>query len=191
MSEFEPKVAPWEDFVLRLIAIYKLIKAAVFIALGVGLLHFVHRDINAFLNEYVLEHNIDPENNLISHLVDWALKHPSSLTSGWIKIYSYVAFFYASIFALEGIGLYLRKHWAEYFVVIVTGSFLPLEFYETYRGLALWKFAVILGNLLIVAYLIHRLILDAKFKENEAKQKELVAEAEEPASKPVASKVTS
>ena len=30
----------------------------------------------------------------------------------------------------EGVSLLLRKRWAEYFTVIVTASFIPLEIYE-------------------------------------------------------------
>ena len=84
----------------------------------------------------------------------------------------YAAFFYAALFAAEGIGLYLRKHWAEYIVVIVTGSLLPLEIYELFVKLAWWKFAAVVGNLLIVAYLIHRLLLDARFKAQQRKRKQ-------------------
>jgi uncharacterized membrane protein (DUF2068 family) len=164
MSDSNPRVAPWEDFVLRLIALYKFAKAALFFAFGFGLLQLLHRDVSQFLNEYVLEYHIDPENRLLHKLLSWALDHASSLTDHKIRFISYVVFFYGAIFLVEGIGLYLRKHWAEYMVLLSTGLLLPIEFYEIHRKLALWKFGVILGNLLIVAYLIHRLLLDARFK---------------------------
>ena len=38
MSAPATRVAPWEDFVLRLIAIYKLLHAVFFTAVGFGLL---------------------------------------------------------------------------------------------------------------------------------------------------------
>jgi len=164
MSAPTPRLAPWEDFVLRLIAIYKLAKAALFFALGFGFLQLMHQDVAQFLNDYVIEYHIDPENRLLHRLLKWMLDHASSLTDHRIAFISFGAFFYATIFAAEGIGLYLRKHWAEYMVLISTGSLLPIEFYELYLRLAWWKFGVLLGNLLIIIYLIHRLLLDARFK---------------------------
>jgi len=158
------RVAPWEDFVLRLIALYKLAKAALFFALGFGFLQLMHQDVAQFLNDYVIEYHIDPENRLLHRLLKWMLDHASSLTDHRIAFISFGAFFYATIFAAEGIGLYLRKHWAEYMVLVSTGSLLPIEFYEIYLKLAWWKFGVLFGNLLIIVYLIHRLLLDARFK---------------------------
>ena len=192
MSEPELKVAPWENVVLRLIALYKLGKAAVFITAAVGLRQFINTDVNQFLNDYILEHKYDPENRLIHAVTTWVDQNAPYFDSHHIRFYSYVLFFCAAYFILEGIGLYFRKHWAEYLVIISTGLLLPIEFYEFWGQIYGLKLAIILGNVLIVAYLIHRLILDAKFKAEQAKERELAAEAKEPASKPSAvSKVTS
>jgi uncharacterized membrane protein (DUF2068 family) len=167
MSEPETRVAPWEDYVLRLIALYKLAKAVLFAAFGFGILQLMHQDVAQFLKEYVIEYHIDPENRLLHKLLNWSLDHASYLTDHRIALFSFAAFFYATIFAAEGIGLYLRKHWAEYMVLISTGSLLPIEFYEIYLKLAWWKFGVLLGNLLIIIYLVHRLILDARYKADQ------------------------
>jgi uncharacterized membrane protein (DUF2068 family) len=164
MPEPPARVAPWEDFVLRLIALYKFAKAVVFFALGFGLMQLLHRDVNQFLNEYVIEYHIDPENRLLHKLLVWTLDHASSLTDHKIRFISYLVFFYATIFLAEGIGLYMRKHWAEYMVLLSTGLLLPIEVLEIHRKLAFWKFGVLFGNLLIIVYLVHRLILDARFK---------------------------
>lgn len=169
MSAPAPRLAPWEDWVLRVIAIYKLVKAAIFFVAGLEVRNLLHKDVRQFLSDYVTEHQIDPENRFLHDTLDWLLRHASDLTDHKIRFMSYVAFFYAAIFLLEGIGLYLRKHWAEYMVLISTGSLLPIEFYELYLSLAWWKFAVLLGNLLIVAYLIHRITLDARMKAKAAR----------------------
>ena len=36
-------------------------------------------------------------------------------------------------------GLLLRKHWAEYFTIITTGLFIPLEIYELVRHFTVTK----------------------------------------------------
>jgi len=159
MSAPQTKVALWEDVVLRTIAVYKLIHALFFIALGFGLLRLRHHNPVDFLYNYIiLPYHLNPE----SRMIDWVLDEAQTLTSHKLSILGYAAFFYAALFLAEGIGLYLRKRWAEYVVVVVTRSFLPFEFWEIYLRLAWWKFAVVFGNLMILVYLIHRLMLDSR-----------------------------
>jgi len=164
------RVAPWEDFVLRFIAIYKLLHALFFIAVGFGLLRLRGHSVVEVLNTYIIiPYHLNPE----SRVVDWLLDKADTLTSHRLLLLAYAAFFYAALFAVEGIGLYLRKHWAEYLVVAVTGSLLPFEIFELcVTSLAWWKFAVVVGNLLIVTYLIHRLLLDARSKAQQIQDKQ-------------------
>jgi uncharacterized membrane protein (DUF2068 family) len=169
MSAPTTRVAPWEDFVLRLIAIYKLAKAVIAFALGLELLRFMHHDVAQFLRDYVIDpYHFDPENRFLK----WLLEAASHLTTHKLEFLSFGAFFYGAVFAAEGIGLYLRKHWAEYMVLISTGSLLPIEFWEIYLKLAWWKFGVVVGNLLIIVYLVHRLLLDARFKAQQLQEKQ-------------------
>jgi len=164
MSAPAPHVAAWEDFVLRLIAVWKLFHAVFFTAVGFGLLRLRHHNVVEFLNSYVIiPYHLNPEDRF----VDWVLSR-AELLAPHFGLLGWGAFFYAALFAAEGIGLYLRKHWAEYLVVIVTGSLLPIEAYELcITPLALWKCVAVIGNMLIVAYLVHRLLLDARCKEQQ------------------------
>lgn len=167
MSSSTTRVAPWEDFILRLIAIYKLLHSLFFISLGFGLLKLRHHNVVEVLNHYViLPFHLDPEHltNPENEFVDWLLKQAGQISPHMLFLLSWTLFFYAALFAVEGIGLYLRKHWAEYFVVIITGSFLLPEIYALTLKFALWKVAAVTGNVAIISYLIHRLILDARFK---------------------------
>jgi len=154
------RIAPWEDFVLRIIAIYKLLHATFFTAVGLGLLRLRGHNVPEFLHTYIIIPYHLPEDRLIN----WLLDEADTLTSHKLLLLGYAAFFYAALFAAEGIGLYLRKHWAEYLVAIVTGSLLPIEAWEVFHRPVWWKFVVIAGNLLIVAYLVHRIMLDARTK---------------------------
>ena len=162
MSASSPKIAPWEDLALRLIAIYKFIKAFLALILGLTLLHFVHYDVAAYLHDYIIvpreteNFQGDSENRLLN----WLYEQAVNLTPHKMRLSAYASFFYATVFAVEGAGLYLKKHWAEYMVLIVTGSFLPFEGWLLYHHPVWWKFVLILGNLLIIAYLAHRIRLD-------------------------------
>ena len=152
-------VAPWEDFVLRLIGVFKLAKATLFIAIGIGLINLMHKNVADLLKTYIIDPmHFDPENRLLKWLLDTA----SDLTDRKIEFVTFGAFFYAAVFATEGIGLILRKHWAEYMVLISTGALLPVEIYEIAFEFAWWKVVIMSVNVAILIYLIHRLLLDSR-----------------------------
>jgi uncharacterized membrane protein (DUF2068 family) len=74
-----------------------------------------------------------------------------------VALVSIGSFFYAALFATEGIGLLLHQRWAEYFTTIATASFLPLEFYELSQHPTIFKILVIIANIAIVVFLIWQL----------------------------------
>ena len=51
----------------------------------------------------------------------------------------------------------MRKRWAEYFTVISTAVFIPLEVYEIFHRFTGVKVGVLAVNVAIVWYLIQRL----------------------------------
>jgi uncharacterized membrane protein (DUF2068 family) len=170
MSDTTTRVAPWEDFVLRVIAIYKLSHAAFLIAVGFGLLRLRHHNIVDFLNDnLIIPYHINPE----SHFVDWLLNYAQKFAP-WMSLAGYAAFVYAALFATEGIGLYLRKHWAEWLVVAATGLFVPFELWALFEHVVWWKILLLAGNLCIVGYLAHRITLEARLKRRAARLKPVV-----------------
>jgi len=156
------KLTRWDEWVLRIIAVYHLLKAGFFFLLSFGLKHYVRGDMSTFLQDYLIEpFHFDPSSKFLQAL----LAHASDLTPRTLRFFSYVFFAYAIIFAIEGVGLYLRKRWAEYMVVIVVTSLLPFELYEIYVKLAWWKIGLVAGNLLVVAFLIKILLDGAEHKK--------------------------
>ncbi|MDQ2849061.1 MAG: DUF2127 domain-containing protein [Actinomycetota bacterium] len=61
---------------------------------------------------------------------------------------------YAALEVVEGIGLWLLKRWGEYFAVIATAIFLPLEVRELLRGITFTRGAAFVINLAAVVYLL-------------------------------------
>ncbi|HEV2638380.1 MAG TPA: DUF2127 domain-containing protein [Actinocrinis sp.] len=61
---------------------------------------------------------------------------------------------YAVIELIEGVGLWLVKRWGEYFAMVATGLFLPVEVYELTEKLSLFKTATFLLNVAAVVYLL-------------------------------------
>jgi uncharacterized membrane protein (DUF2068 family) len=65
-----------------------------------------------------------------------------------------VAFLYATLFIVEGVGLWMARRWAEYLTIIATSSFVPFEVYELFRHVTWPRTVTLVINLLVVAYLV-------------------------------------
>lgn len=142
--------APHHRFGLALIACFKLVKAALLLAVAVGLLRSIHRDVGSLVEHWVTVFRGDPDNRYI-HLT---LAKIAGLNPRQLEALSAGSFFYAALLSTEGLGLWFEKGWAEYLTVIATSSFIPLELYELARGWSVNKGLVLLINLVIVGYLI-------------------------------------
>jgi uncharacterized membrane protein (DUF2068 family) len=133
-----------------LIALFKLVKGILLVAAGIGALKLLHKDIGDVLQNTLDVLGVDPDNRYAHSLLVRLL----SVNDHTLKEISAGTFAYAAVFLTEGTGLVLRKRWAQYFTIIVTTSFLPLEIYELARRPSVPKVAVIVVNIAIVAYLV-------------------------------------
>jgi uncharacterized membrane protein (DUF2068 family) len=61
---------------------------------------------------------------------------------------------YGLLEAVEGVGLWLAKRWAEYLTVVATAAFLPLEVVELTRTVTVTKVGAFLINVAAVLYLV-------------------------------------
>jgi len=71
-----------------------------------------------------------------------------------LRALSVGTFIYSALFFTEGIGLFLRKRWAEILTIVATAGLIPLEVYEIFHRPGPLKVLVLLINLAVVAYLI-------------------------------------
>jgi uncharacterized membrane protein (DUF2068 family) len=138
---------------LRLIALFKLLKALLLIGVGFGALRLIHADVWVLAASWADRLNIDPQNRhlgaLLSRLVDADPRTFAAIAAG--------SFVYAAVLFTEGVGLWFRRRWAEYFTIIVTSSLIPLELYEVWKRVTVPRVAIIVVNVAIVAYLVREL----------------------------------
>lgn len=139
--------------VLRLIAFFKLLKAATLIATGIGAFKLIHGDIGHVLEHWAAEVHVDPGAHFVSH----AIHRITNIPPRRIRELGIVSFIYAGLFLTEGIGLMLLKRWAEWFTVIITASLVPIELYETIHRLTAVKVLVLTINIAVVFYLVHHI----------------------------------
>ena len=145
-----------QNALLRLIAVFKLLKAAALIVTGIGILKLMHNDIADTLQHWVATLGIDPGRRFVSEAIERATSIPSEKT----RALGIVSFVYAALFVTEGIGLWLLKRWAEWFTVIITASLLPVEIYEIARRPTAIRILVPLLNVAVLLYLVRRIRAD-------------------------------
>jgi uncharacterized membrane protein (DUF2068 family) len=58
------------------------------------------------------------------------------------------------VFAIEGVGLWMQKRWAEWMTTIVTASLIPIEVWELVARPNFGKAAVVVANIAIVGFLV-------------------------------------
>jgi uncharacterized membrane protein (DUF2068 family) len=141
---------------IRLIALFKLMKAVLLIAVGLGVLHLLHRDVAGVLAHWVKTFGLDPGDRYVERVLQKAV----ALTPNTIRGLGVGSFFYAGLFLTEGIGLWLVKRWAEWFTVIMTSSLVPVEIYEIYRHPTVLKVLVLIVNIAVAGFLLYRIRAD-------------------------------
>ncbi len=134
---------------LLLIAAYKLLQSVLFVAIGVGVLHLLHRDIANDLAILADHLNFNPE----SHFVNFVLEKASLINDPILRSIGLAAFAYAGIGFAEGIGLYLEKAWGEYLTIVITASFLPFEAFEIFHKVTWFRVLLLVINVLVLLYL--------------------------------------
>lgn len=134
---------------LLLIAVYKSLQALLFIAIGVGARHLLHRDVADELAAFADHLRFNPESRFVNFVLDRA----SLVDDPLLRRIGAVAFSYAAVSLAEGIGLYLEKAWGEYLTLIITASFLPWEVFEVIHKITLFRSSLLLINVLVLLYL--------------------------------------
>jgi uncharacterized membrane protein (DUF2068 family) len=146
---------------LTLIAAFKLSQAALFIAVGVGALRLLHKDVGDLVSQLV-DHLrfINPE----SRLVEFVLDKSSLIDDRILRRIGAGVFIYAGLDIIEGTGLYLEKIWGEYMTLVITASFLPWEIFEVIRRVTWIRAGLLVVNALVFFYLLKIVIERAKHR---------------------------
>jgi uncharacterized membrane protein (DUF2068 family) len=159
-----------KDIWITLIGIGKMLKASVLTGVAIAALLLVHHDVVEVLRHWVHVLGIAPGGRLVRE----ALEEAGVLTDTRLREIGIVLLVYASLFAIEGTGLLLRRRWGEWVSIVITGSFIPIEVYETAREPHLGRILGTLVNIAAVAYLVQRV----RQQRREDRSREAKPEAE-------------
>jgi uncharacterized membrane protein (DUF2068 family) len=144
---------------MRLLAVERAFRAVIFLLVAVGVLEVsgsrerlqqaLEKDI-PLLKPLADQIGWDPENSKLVHQIAHAFALSSS-TLQWIAI---GLAGYALIELIEAVGLWLMQRWGEYFAVIATSVFLPLEIYELTEKITFLRIFALLVNIVAVVWLL-------------------------------------
>jgi uncharacterized membrane protein (DUF2068 family) len=140
---------------LLLIAVYKFFHALLFFAVGIGAHRLLHKDIADQIDILARHLRFNPE----SRLVNFILEKASLINDPVLRRIGFVAYCYATVTLVEGIGLYLEKAWGEFLTLAITASFLPWEIFEMIRRITWVRFGLLTANILVFIYLL-RIVID-------------------------------
>ncbi|HEY1314253.1 MAG TPA: DUF2127 domain-containing protein [Steroidobacteraceae bacterium] len=135
--------------VLRTIALYKLVKVLLLLAIAYGEVRLSDASLTAKLLTWASARPLGLEHDVVT----WLLEKFSGLSASQVHALRIVTLAYAALFATEGVGLWMQKRWAEWLTTIITASLIPLEVYELLFRPNLGKAVVLIANIAIVIYL--------------------------------------
>jgi uncharacterized membrane protein (DUF2068 family) len=138
---------------LLAIALFKLVKAVVLISAGAGVLSLLSASTEHHVREWLADFTIRQG----QRIVERALHVLSVATPGKLTLVGVASICYGLLFAIEGVGLWLEKRWAEYLTIVATGLLIPVEIYELVKAVTPMRVLALVVNVAAVAYLIYRL----------------------------------
>jgi uncharacterized membrane protein (DUF2068 family) len=138
---------------VRAVAIVEGVKAAIVLLAGFGLLSLIHRDVQDVAEKIIRHTHLDPASKYPHIFIDAADK----VTDAQLWMFAGFAALYAIIRAIEAYGLWNERRWAEWFALISSGIYLPVEIYELYHRFGLVKFSIFITNIIVVLYMAYAL----------------------------------
>ena len=141
--------------IMRALAIERIFRGIVFTLLAWGV--YKVRDAHDVLQRK-FEHDlpllgqlgIDLEHSKTIHFVSSAF----SLKPATLMLIAIGLLAYAVVEFIEAVGLWMVKRWGEYFAVIATSAFLPLEIYELTEKVSAFKALAFVVNIAAVVWLV-------------------------------------
>ncbi len=145
-----------DRYVLRLIAFDRALHVIVLAGLAVALFTFaahnqaLHHDYQNIMNDLAGGAPGASQARGVLGYLGRAFKYSPS----HLRILGLVLLAFAALEAVEGVGLWFNKRWAEYLTFVATTALVPFEVYELTNGVSVFKLIALVINLAVVIYLL-------------------------------------
>lgn len=134
---------------LIFIIIEKLFLGTIFVAISVGVLSLLNKDMVVYADQLAFFLNLDLDKVYILEFIEWL----TNIKTGTIIGISGSMLVMGTLDLLEAYGLHRRRRWAEWLTVIATGLFIPFEIYEVILKVTPIRVGMLVLNVAIVYYL--------------------------------------
>lgn len=138
--------------VLRLIAIFRHVKAVLLIISGLAVLRLIKPGAVQQFTDWVTAMPFTAQHAFVGRAVAMITRLPPKR----IEELAIVFFLYATLFIVEGVGLWMGTVWAEWLTIVATTSFIPFEVYEVVHKATWISVSILVANVVIVIYLVYR-----------------------------------
>jgi hypothetical protein len=146
-----------DRLVLRLIAVDRAIHVILFTLLAVALFTFaanstwLHRDYVNIMNDLS---GGDAGSTQARGILGYFSRVFTYSPAHLIRLGLYVTA-YAILEAVEMVGLWRNRRWAEYLTSVAVAAFIPLEVFELSKGVSAFKIVAFAINIVVLAYLLY------------------------------------
>jgi uncharacterized membrane protein (DUF2068 family) len=135
---------------LRAVATYEASKGVIVLAVGLGLLGLIHRDLQQ-LAEHVVRHlHLNPS----AHYPQVFVGVASKLNDARLWALAGGAAAYSGLRLLEATGLWRGRSWAKWLGALSGGVYIPVEVYEVARKVTATRLVLLILNAAVVAFLV-------------------------------------
>ena len=142
---------------LEVIAGFKFLQAFTLILAGLGSLGLMNAAVSDAAGDWLERLAVGNGQRLAVAAAARVLPVFNAATPRHFAAIGLGALLYASVFLVEGIGLWRGKKWAEYLTIGVTASLLPLEVVAVVHRVTLVRVATLVINTAVIAYLVWKL----------------------------------
>jgi uncharacterized membrane protein (DUF2068 family) len=147
-----------DRYVLRLIALDRVLHFLVLTSLAVALFLFAHDRamLNADFTQILkdMQGGLGGPVNNSSHGIVHDLRRLFAVSITNLYLVAAAALAYAVLEGSEAVGLWLGRRWAEYLTFVSTVIFVPYEVYELTKSVTYLKLLALVINCAIVIYLL-------------------------------------
>lgn len=147
---------------LKAVAVLEFSKGVFVVIMGICALALLHKDTWLIAETLLALLHISTDHRGAQIFLDFA----DSVTDARLWAAARVAFAYAALRFTEAYGLWRERTWAEC-VAFVSGTLLlPWEIREVLRGITFWRFALLIGNVAIVLYMLYVILENRRERQN-------------------------
>jgi uncharacterized membrane protein (DUF2068 family) len=146
-------------FILRALAVERWIRGTIVLLLGIAVLRVESSQVS-------LKDLVNQDLRLLKPFFDQikfnvadsglvrAIENALNASPTTLNLVAAFLIFYGVLQLVEGLGLWLLKRWGEYFAVVATSLFIPLEVYELTEKVTWLRVVALIVNVAAVVYLL-------------------------------------